>query len=86
MKESVDNVNKKIYNKGGLSGAYNDENDLKGEKRLAHAKMYYETIRNSNIESIVEAISDNTKESMPDVEKAKKFLRKFFPIAKIVLL
>lgn len=70
LKESVDNVNKKIYNKGGLSGAYNDENDPKGEKRLAHAKMYYETIRNSNIESIVEAISDNTKESMPDVEKA----------------
>ena len=46
-------------NSGASSGAYNDENDKDGRKRRRHAKAYYQSIKNSNIEKIVEKIAKN---------------------------
>lgn len=45
---------------GAMSGAYNDINDPQGKKRDAHAKRYYASLRNSDRESVVDSISENT--------------------------
>ena len=42
------------------SGALNNENDPKGEKRDAHAKIYYETMRNSKHEIIIKKIAKHS--------------------------
>ena len=43
----------------GAKGALTSKNDPDFSKRDAHAKQYYSSIRNSDQESIVKAISDN---------------------------
>ena len=58
--ETLDKTGKTVYNKGAISGAYDDKNDPYGEKRDAHAERYYTALRNSKKSSVVEAIANNT--------------------------
>ena len=58
--ETLDKSGKTVYNKGAISGAYDDKNDPYGEKRDAHAERYYAALRNSKKSSVVEAIANNT--------------------------
>lgn len=58
--ETLDKSGKTVYNKGAISGAYDDKNDPYGEKRDAHAERYYTALRNSKKSSVVEAIANNT--------------------------
>lgn len=58
--EPLDKSGKTVYNKGAISGAYDDKNDPYGEKRDAHAERYYTALRNSKKSSVVEAIANNT--------------------------
>lgn len=44
----------------GAKGALTSKNDPKQKKRNAHAKRYYEAVRNSDKQSIVNAIAKNT--------------------------
>ena len=44
----------------GATGAYNEKNDPDGSKSDAHASRYYESVRNSRKEFIVNTISRNT--------------------------
>ena len=64
-KEELENSNLAIdndidmnYNKN--SGALNDSNDPNRYRRDKHAFMYYQTIRNSKIEPIIDKVSKNT--------------------------
>ena len=41
----------------GALGALNDKNDPKRKRRKAHAKRYYETLRRSDVDGIVEKLS-----------------------------
>lgn len=45
---------------GATYGSYNDDNDPDGEKRNAHAKLYYEEIKNNGKGAFVDKISSNT--------------------------
>ena len=58
--ETLDKSGKTVYNKGAISGAYDDKNDPYGEKRDAHAERYSTALRNSKKSSVVEAIANNT--------------------------
>lgn len=42
-----------------VSGAYNNNNDPEGKKRDAHADLYYDELRNSSRDDIVETIANN---------------------------
>ncbi len=44
---------------GAISGALNNKNDPDGEKREKHAELYYETLRNSNRDLIIQKIAQN---------------------------
>jgi SPP1 gp7 family putative phage head morphogenesis protein len=57
--ESVEKQGISGYNKGAISGAYNDSNDPDWEKRNAHAELYYTSLRNSKKTNVVEAIAKN---------------------------
>ena len=50
-----------------LHGALNDDNDPYGRRRAEHAESYYDSVRNSKKEPIVNAISQNTGMSSSDV-------------------
>lgn len=52
------------------AGAYNDENDPYRELRDAHAKKYYEAIRNSDKSAIVRTISNHTGFEKEMVDRA----------------
>ena len=54
---------------GAIYGALNDVNDPAGIRRDEHAKTYYDSLRNSNKEQIVKAISSNTSLSEATVSK-----------------
>lgn len=44
---------------GGVFGALNNKNDPLGLKREAHAKLFYDSIRNSDKESFIDNVSKN---------------------------
>lgn len=56
-------------NSGAIYGALNDKNDPTGVKRDNHANAYYDSLRNSDKEQIVEAISGNAALSETTVSK-----------------
>lgn len=64
------NKTKAASKKGALAGALNNANDPTFEKRNAFAMKYYESIRNSKSEFIVEKIAQNTGISGNKVSKA----------------
>ena len=68
--ETVEKSGNLRYNSGGLMGAYNDENDPYNEKREAHAKLYYEELRNSSKTHFVDAVSKNSSVDAETVAKA----------------
>lgn len=76
--ESIENSEKygiiKRENTGAISGAYNDKNDPKGEKREAHAIRYYEELRNSDKAYFVNAVSANSSIDKTTVSKAYKHI------------
>lgn len=49
-----------IMNSGAKSGALTDKNDPLGQKRSRHAVTYYDSVRNSNKNSIVKTVSKNS--------------------------
>ena len=49
-----------IIKSGAKSGALTDKNDPLGQKRSRHAVTYYDSVRNSNKNSIVKTISKNS--------------------------
>ena len=49
-----------IISAGAVTGALNNKNDPEGLKRQAHAEKYYLSMRNSEKEDIVSAISKNS--------------------------
>lgn len=49
-----------IIKSGAKSGALTDKNDPLGQKRSRHAVTYYDSVRNSNKNSIVKTISNNS--------------------------
>lgn len=59
---------------GGKHGALNDTNDPDYEKRKAHAELYYEELRNSDKDSLINAISKNASINNESVSKAYKHL------------
>ncbi len=61
------------------SGALNNENDPEGEKRDTHAKIYYETMRNSNHEIIIEKIAKHSGIPLRTAQKVFEhvFLNKY---------
>ena len=64
-KKELDKREEKLYN----YGAYNNSNDPDGKKRDKHAKRYYESIRNSKKENIVDTISQNSGIDKESVSK-----------------
>ena len=64
---------------GSFSGALNDYNDPNNDRRDAHAKRYYEELRNSKHEIIIEKLSRNGGISLRAAEKifAHVFLNKY---------
>ena len=50
----------KERNSGGIFGSYNDNNDPYWIKRDAHAKLYYEELKNNGKKVFVDKISKNT--------------------------
>ena len=59
-----------VKNSGAIKGALNDKTDPSGAKRNAHAKKYYESLRNSDPSFIIKAISKNTSISEDEVSTA----------------
>lgn len=59
----------RIKQTGVFNGAYNDKNDPYGEKRDLHAKRFYQTLRNSNKESVISKIATHSHFSVGSVEK-----------------
>ncbi len=70
-KEAIESAKTKNYNRGAISGAYNDQNDPSGERRDKYAELYYETLRNSKKEIIVDTISKNASVSSYDLVNGK---------------
>lgn len=58
----------KIFS-GAITGAYNNKNDPEGIKRKAHAQTYYSSMRNSDKDTIVEAIARNADVDVEAVSK-----------------
>lgn len=54
---------------GAISGAYSNDNDPDGSKREAHAKKYYNSMKNSDKKTIVDTISKNSKADIEDISK-----------------
>lgn len=52
-----------------LTGALNDDNDPNMTRRVAHAERYYETLRNSESESIIKKLSKNGGISLKSAQK-----------------
>ena len=69
--QKINNVLTNKGAKGGIiqTGAYNNKNDPEGIKREAHAKKYYKSLRNSNKNDIVSAISKNVNIDADKVSK-----------------
>ena len=70
--KNVENSDNLRYNAGGVSGAYNDKNDPGSKKRDAHAKRYYEALRNNSKEYFVKAVSRNASIDEDTVSKVYK--------------
>lgn len=72
--ETVENSGKSgIIEAGGTrgkSGALTSKNDPKQKRRKAHAETYYSSVRNSDKQSIVNAISRNTGIDIAEVDRA----------------
>lgn len=64
----------RIKEKGAISGALNDNNDPNGVKRELHAERYYESIRNSDKDYIINSIAENTNIDVSEVEKMYQHL------------
>ena len=58
-----------IIKSGTLSGALTDKNDPLYEKRNKHAKSYYDSIRNSKKNDIINTIAGNTGIAKSDISK-----------------
>ena len=64
--EDIEEVKKILENElisiqtGALSGALNNENDPDGKNRDVHAELFYEELRNSKSEPIIEKLSKNS--------------------------
>ncbi|MDR1605590.1 MAG: minor capsid protein [Streptococcaceae bacterium] len=56
--ERLDNLGEKGYNKNRSSGALNDENDPYQTKRIEVAERYYDQLRNSDRERLVNKFSE----------------------------
>ena len=54
----------------GAKGALTSQNDPRFKKRKAHAKQYYEGVRNSDGQSIITNVSKNSGIAVEDVTKA----------------
>ena len=68
-KGSLTNIAKGAIISGAFTGALNNKNDPEGKKREAHAEQYYSSMRNSEKDDIVSAISANAKAEAASVEK-----------------
>lgn len=68
-KKIVKYKNPDIINMKIASGALNDKNDPMQVRREAHAKQYYDSVRNSDKSYIVSAIAKNTGLSKKSVSK-----------------
>lgn len=68
-KQILENIDNNVYNKGAISGAYNNKNDPQGTKREKHAEMYYFSMKNSKKEPIVDTISKNSQIDTETVSK-----------------
>lgn len=69
-KKYVDSDGKSGIISSGAKGALTSKNDPDYTKREAHAKTYYRSVRNSDKDSIVNAISKNVDLSRAKVEAA----------------
>lgn len=63
------NAKSSKINAGAIAGAYTNKNDPDGKKRDKHAEGYYESVRNSNKQEIVTAISKNSGSGAEYVSK-----------------
>ena len=68
-KQPLEKISKSDNITSGAKGAYNRSNDPDGKKREAHAERYYESVRNSKKDSVVETISHHTSISAEYVSK-----------------
>ena len=60
QKRLTNSVNGGIIASGAIKGALNNKNDPEGLKRQAHAEQYYLSMRNSEKNDIISAISKNS--------------------------
>lgn len=72
--EKIEKSDKKVYNSGAISGAYNEKNDPGSKKRDAHAEKYYAELRNSSKKHFVDAVSKNAAVSAEIASKAFKHI------------
>lgn len=72
--ETVEKTGKKVYNSGGLFGAYDEKNDPGSKKRDAHAEKYYAELRNSSKKHFVDAVSKNAAVDAEIVAKTYKHI------------
>lgn len=68
--QSLENTGKSDTIVSGAKGALTSKNDPEFKKRKAHAIQYYTSIRNSDKQSIVNAVSKNTGIASGEVNKA----------------
>lgn len=73
-KTLTNNVKSDRMSSGAMYGAYNDKNDPNNKKRKAHAKLYYEELRNCDVDSFVDAVNKNTSIPKESVQKAYKHI------------
>ena len=70
----TNNVNNDKMEKGAMFGALNNQNDPDNKKRDAHAKQYYNALRNNNTSDFVNAVSKNGNIDSESVKKAYRHL------------
>ena len=70
-KDGLTKINKGAIIAGAVMGALNNKNDPDGLKRQEHAEKYYLSMRNSEKEGIISAISKNS--NIDSAEVAKMF-------------
>lgn len=68
--KAIENSRKSSTIDSGAKGALTSKNDPQFKKRKAHAKQYYESIRNSDGQSIIASVSKNSGIAVDDVTKA----------------
>ncbi len=68
-KDLTNSGNSDIMQSGAITGAYNSKNDPDGTKRDAHAKAYYDSMRNSDKGKIVSTIAENANVEAESVSK-----------------